>query len=147
MPLLALDLRPDAGKLRSFGFAALCVFGGLAIAAVQAWPPFAHVSRVARMWSALALLALANWAGLCSLFHPRANRPLYLAISLLAYPLGVIVSYALLALLFFGLFTPIGLLLRALGKDPLQRRAQRDRPSYWTTPRKPRDNASYFRQF
>jgi hypothetical protein len=53
----------------------------------------------------------------------------------------------LLAVIFFGVFLPLGVLLRIVGKDPLERRFERARPSYWTTPREARDKASYFRMF
>jgi hypothetical protein len=93
------------------------------------------------------LLALAAVSGVLSLLYPRGNRPLYLALTVLAYPLGLVLSYVVLALIFFGVFMPIGWALRALGKDPLERRFDAARQSYWTTPRQSRDKASYFRLF
>ena len=38
----------------------------------------------------------------------------------LAFPIGWTVSQVMLALMFFGLFTPIGLVFRLIGRDPLQ---------------------------
>jgi hypothetical protein len=58
-----------------------------------------------------------------------------------------VLSYAILGFLFYGLITPLGLLFRAIGKDPLHRRFDRDAPTYWTDPRPRRGKASYFRQF
>jgi len=144
---LALDLRPDARKLRAFGWIALCVFGGLGLAAWCSLGSLARALGSAREPVALVLLALALLSGVLSAVYPRGNRALYLTLSVLAYPLGLVSSYALLALIFFGVFMPLGLLLRIAGKDPLERRFERARPSYWTTPRQPRDKASYFRLF
>ncbi|HMI92190.1 MAG TPA: carbamoyltransferase N-terminal domain-containing protein [Polyangiales bacterium] len=144
---LALDLKPDTRKLRAFGWIALCVFGALGLAAWFSLGPFARALGELRQPLACALLAVALLSGALSLVYPRGNRALYLSSSVLAYPLGLVSSYALLALIFFGVFLPLGLLLRVAGKDPLERRFERARPSYWTTPRKPRDKASYFRMF
>ena len=44
------------------------------------------------------------------------------------------IGQALLFLVFFGFLTPLGLLLRALGKDPLPKRPDPTRPSYWDPP-------------
>jgi len=153
---LALDLRPDARKLRAFGWVALCVLGGLGLALADALGPlaladaFAPLARAlgsARQPVAIALLALALLSGALSLVYPRGNLVLYVALTVLAYPFGLVLSYALLAVIFFGVFLPLGVLLRIAGKDPLERRFERARPSYWTTPRTPRDKASYFRLF
>ncbi len=42
-----------------------------------------------------------------------------------------LVSQVTLAVVFFGVFAPIGLLLRLFRHDPLSRRATRDAPTYW----------------
>ena len=39
----------------------------------------------------------------------------------LAFPIGWTVSQVMLAMMFFGLFTPIGLVFRLIGRDPLHR--------------------------
>ena len=39
----------------------------------------------------------------------------------LAFPIGWTVSQVILLLMFYGLFTPIGLVFRLIGRDPLQR--------------------------
>jgi hypothetical protein len=41
-------------------------------------------------------------------------------------------GYAVLALLFFVVVTPLGLILRLLGKDPLRLRRPTGAESYWT---------------
>jgi hypothetical protein len=144
---LALDLRPDARKLRAFGWIALCVLGGLGLALLCSLGPLARALGALREPVAHALLALALLSGALSLVYPRGNLVLYASLSVLAYPFGLVLSYALLAAIFFGVFLPLGVLLRLAGKDPLERRFEPARPSYWTTPRKPRDKASYFRSF
>jgi hypothetical protein len=36
-----------------------------------------------------------------------------------------------MGIVFFGVLTPVGMILRAAGKDPLRLRFEPDRPSYW----------------
>jgi hypothetical protein len=65
----------------------------------------------------------------------------------LALPIGFAVGHVLLAAVWYGLFTPVGLIMRLLGRDPLCRRPDREAESYWR-PRSPqRDVRRYFRQF
>lgn len=145
--MIGLNLEPDERTLRRFGLLALVVFGALGLCAWrQAWP-LAFVPGEARGAVAVVLWAIGTSAGVLALAAPRANRPLYVALSCAGYPIGLVVSHAVLAALFFGVFTPIGLAMRALGRDPLQRALERDRASYWTAVRARKTKASYFRQF
>jgi hypothetical protein len=48
-----------------------------------------------------------------------------------AVALGYFVSRALLTLIFFLVITPTGLIMRLLGKDPMDRRWRPDAASYW----------------
>jgi hypothetical protein len=59
----------------------------------------------------------------------------------------MVISYLTLGLIYFGLFTLVGLLLKLAGYDPLHRRFDRQAKTYWITRREPRKPASYFRQF
>jgi hypothetical protein len=56
------------------------------------------------------------------------------------------VSHLLLGLLFFGLIAPAGILMRAFGSDPMQRRFDAGQSTYWTPARSARMRDSYFRQ-
>jgi len=54
--------------------------------------------------------------------------------------------YALLVLVFFLVFAPVGIALRILGKDPLERKIDPAAESYWSE-RKPLDPKRTERQF
>ena len=54
---------------------------------------------------------------------PRLFRPAAVVWLGLSHVLGSVMSRVLLAVVFFGLVTPIGLLRRALGRDALRLRA------------------------
>ena len=49
--------------------------------------------------------------------------------------------------MFYGLFTPIGLVFRLIGRDPLQRARRPGSESYWTPKPAPADLRRYFKQF
>ena len=65
----------------------------------------------------------------------------------LAFPIGWTVSQVMLAVMFFGLFTPIGLVFRLLGRDPLHRTRRPGLESYWAPKPAPADLRRYFKQF
>jgi len=70
-------------------------------------------------------------------------RRLYIGLSLATYPIGFVFSALVLVLIYYAILTPLGLILRVCGHDPLQRRPA---ASYWHKRPGPRAAASYFRQ-
>lgn len=48
---------------------------------------------------------------------------------------------------YFLLLTPLGLLFRLIGRDPLCRKFDSDVKSYWLTHKSPKNLDSYFHQF
>ena len=114
----------DLEKLRKFGFTVGAVFSGCAL---LWW--LRHRHHVPFYVSAAAGPALLTAA----LLWPRALAPVERGWSLLAHALGWVNTRILLALVFFVVLAPIALLMRAVGKDPLERRRDRRRPTYWRT--------------
>ncbi len=78
---------------------------------------------------------------------PPVRRPIYLGWIYASYPIGYVVSHVVLALIYYLVFAPIGLLLRALGKDPLSRAFDRSARSYWVEHDPHKDPRRYLRQF
>jgi hypothetical protein len=145
--LLEVDTNPDQRTLRRFGVLALCVFGALAVCAWHESWLFSSGLGAARVPVAVGLGAVAIMAAVFAAVKPAWNRVLYVGLATIGYPIGLVVSHAVMATLFFGVVAPIGLLLRLLDEDPLQRTLERDRASYWIRARGPRTRESYFRQF
>jgi hypothetical protein len=85
-------------------------------------------------------------AGL-ALVYPRGVRPVYVLLCLLALPVGLAVSEAMLMLLFYGILFPLGMIFRIVGRDGLQRRMDPAATCYWQPRRQPGDVASYMRQW
>ena len=146
--MIDLNFDPDEKTLRQFGFVA---FVGLGAIAALAW--FEQLIfaggwlGAARETLALLLVGIGALSALLSLVYPRANKALFVGLSLLAYPIGFALSYVILGTLFFVIVTPIGLVMRVLGKDPLEKRFAADADSYWRACRPKRSPGTYFKQF
>jgi hypothetical protein len=129
---------PPRRTLRQFAGLWLTFFGGMAL-----WQALAR----GRMGLAIGLAVLAMTIGLLGLARPAAVRLIYVGWMILAFPIGWTVSQVMLALMFFGMFTPIGLVFRLVGRDPMQRVRRPDLESYWTPKPAPADLRRYFKQF
>lgn len=100
-------------------------------------------------------LTAAAVAGLVALFaaaivtlRPNLLAPFNKAWMGLGMVLGTIVSPVVLGLLYFGLFTPLALLLRLFGRDELRLRRAPSGGSYWHLREPPGPQADSFpRQF
>jgi Saxitoxin biosynthesis operon protein SxtJ len=129
---------PPRTTLRQFAGLWLVVWGGLAL-----WQAFVR----GRGELGLALGAFALTIGLVGLARPQWVRVIYVGWMVLAFPIGWMISQVMLVVMFFGLFAPIGLVFRLLGRDPLQRARQPEPKSYWTPKPAPADLRHYFKQF
>jgi hypothetical protein len=145
--MVELNLRPDARTLRQFGWIALVGFGLLALMAWRGWLIFAALPEAARDEFAAVFAGLAVVSALFSLVYPKANWPIYVGLTVVAFPIGFVLSYVIMGTLFYLIIAPIGFVMRLFGHDPMHRHFQRDAKSYWLDSRPPRPTASYFKQF
>ena len=86
-----------------------------------AWPPGSGSAAGTPAWRSV-LAALALTVGLLGLVRPRLLRPIYVGLDGPGLPDrldGLAADRS--ALMFYGLFTPIGLVFRLIGRDPLHR--------------------------
>jgi hypothetical protein len=91
--------------------------------------------------------SIAVTIGPLGLVRPDWMRWVYVGWMVLAFPIGWTVSQVMLTVMFFGLFTPIGLIFRLIGRDPLHRARSAERNSYWSPKPAPADLRRYFKQF
>jgi len=77
----------------------------------------------------------------------RATRLIYLGLTLVTLPIGLVISFLLLATFYFGILTPLAIVFKLIGRDALKRRFDADADSYWITHRQPGDLDRYFNQF
>ena len=78
---------------------------------------------------------------------PTSRRRIYVGWMYAVYPIGWTVSHLLLGVVYFVVITPIGLALRMLRRDPLERSFDRTATTYWVR-HNPADRIErYLRQF
>ena len=94
-----------------------------------------------------ALWGMGAAGCLFALLSAAAAKSLYSGWMRAAVPLGWTFSHILLAAIYYLLFTPLGLLMRARGHDPMQRSIDRTATTYWTPRPKSPAPSRYFRQF
>lgn len=135
---MSIQRNPSRRQLAAFAVAWMVFFGiagglvlrntGSGVAAAVCW-----------------LLALVVPAG--GWLSPALLRIVYLGMAYAALPLGLLISILLLAIVYYLVVTPIGLLLRVCGYDPLGRRFDREAATYWQPRQEVDDTGRYFRQF
>ncbi len=145
--MIDLNLRPDRETLRKFGLVAFVVFGLLG--GLVLWKQtLAGIS----LGSAARAVAYVLWSiGTVSLLFtlvaPALNRYLYVGLTLLTFPIGFVVSHVFLGIVFYLVLTPVGLVMRLLGRDPLQRTFDSRASTYWVDHVEPKSVEDYFRQY
>ena len=124
---MPLRLKDDPREWLKFAAAACCALAALALL-------LAYRHRISRTTLIVALLALfAGFA--CAALQPHRLRLPYRFGMTVGYLIGRVVGRMLLFLLFLLAVTPLGLLLRLLGKDLLERRKSPGATSYWHSPK------------
>jgi hypothetical protein len=134
LKLVEIDWNPSVRKLRQFGLVCLVVLPLLG----WLW------IRTTNWIGALAAVGLA--LAVAGLAAPQVLRPVFVAISLIAAPIGLVVGELTMAAIYFGVFLPTGLIFRFIGRDALQRKLDRQATTYWQAKRPPTSVASYYRQ-
>ncbi|MCB9602902.1 MAG: hypothetical protein H6721_04535 [Sandaracinus sp.] len=141
MALVRLDLRPAERVLRQFGCVVALVGAGLVGLAGIGYGPL----EGAATWISWAVGGAALAFGLLALVAPRVLRWPFVVASVITYPLGFVLSWVVLVVLYFGLFVPTGLLFRAVGRDALRRK--REPGTYWSEAPAKRPKSDYFKQY
>lgn len=137
--MISINWHPTDRELRQFAgiwFPLFWAIVGLLIGFRAGW-----WNVVLPVWGAVAA------ASIVGLTWPRLMRPVFFAWIVAALPIGWIVSHLLLAAVYYLLITPLGLVMRLIGRDKLQMRFDRDAATYWTPRPPPPAKSRYFRQF
>jgi hypothetical protein len=120
--MLALDRDPSPRAVRGFARIWLPLFV-LTLGSVLRWR-FGWTAAALVTWGAGAVLVMA------ALVSARTARGIFVTLTVATYPFAFVTSAMLLALVFFGVITPLGFWLRWRGHDPLRLRA-RGAASHW----------------
>jgi hypothetical protein len=97
--------------------------------------------------TAIGVLTIGLLIGAIGYVRVAFIRPLFLAWIYAAYPIGWVVSHAILAIVFYLLVTPVGWVMKLVKYDPLERQFARSAKTYWAPIEAPLNKTSYFRQF
>jgi hypothetical protein len=136
MSLIRLNTTPSRGELRGFGILWLIFLG---LAGALAWHKGAH-GLAGIIWF------IGGAVSGPGLICPPLLRYLYLAAIYTSFPIGVVSSHLILAIVYYLVLTPVGLMMRLFGNDPLTRRFQPGQTTYWKPRGAPQRAQNYFRQ-
>jgi len=139
MSLIEVNWHPDGKQLRAFGKIALIALAVIALVLYL-------VKGLDIRWaSAIAAVGIAIFTS--SLICLKLTRVIYLGLTAVTLPIGLAVSFILLAAFYFLLLTPLALVFRLIGRDPLRLKLDSTAESYWLTHRPPDKPDRYFQQF
>lgn len=133
-----INFTPPTRTVRQFAGLSLFVFGLAAC--------FQGLVRHHPIPAALFTI-LAVTIGIPGLIRPSIVRPVFVGSMILAFPIGWTVNKIVLACMFYGIFTPIALWFRLIGRDSLSRQPRPAVESYWTAKSQPTDLSSYFHTY
>ena len=121
----------DTGQIRKFGIVALIFFGLLC--SLGLW-----INRPIPVY----LFGSLSILGLGFILIPKQLEPVYSAWLKVAHLLGRIITTLVLALAYYLVITPSGLIKRLFGGRPLPMKPDKKASSYWVTrpePAQPRE--------
>ena len=124
-------------ELRKFGFTlscALSILGGFVL-----WR---------KGEAGLLLWGIGIAVFLMGLIKPRSLGAIHKGWMKLAFLMGFFMTHLILALMYYLVFTPVALVMKTLGKDPLRLKHDRNAKSYWIKrPRREFTKESYEKMF
>lgn len=130
-----VNFHPANRQLRQFG--TICVVA---------------LPLVAWLWTHNAVIA--GWAGvaglvLCSVgwIAPKILKPVFVGLTIITLPIGLVAGEIAMLLLYFGVFLPMSIVFRIIGRDSLGRRSLSREETFWRERKQPKGAASYYRQF
>lgn len=132
------ELKSGRRELRQFGW----LVGGILVAiGVVLWYRAPDGGAAAVLWWIGGPLVVLGTA------LPRLLKPFYYAWMALAVVLGFVMTRLILTVFFFVVLTPVGLVFRLLGRDPLSRKLDRQASSYWLDKEYPIADRTRFEKF
>ena len=147
MSLTEIDWNPDKKKLRSF-----CFVLGLVCTIIAAWYAYKNMNQNFKFTSSSAsTIALAIWLpGALSLIlgfsRPQTIKPIYILLTAITTPIGIIVNMILLSVIYFLVITPLALFFKIIRRDALNK-SSKTADSYWEDLSQSSSKESYFKQF
>jgi hypothetical protein len=132
--LFEINTSPSDRQLRQFGL--ICVVA----APLVVWLWTRSLPVVA--WGC----AIGTVCGVMALLAPRLLKPVFVGLSVLTIPIGLIVGELMMLMIYFGMFLPMAIVFRILGRDALQRKLPENASSFWQKRAQPSGVRRYYRQ-
>jgi hypothetical protein len=131
-----IDFDPAARILRQFAAALFVVLCSFAI-----WHGWHGQTLLAAVLAATAIVF-----ALVGIVKPRWLRWVFVAASVVTFPIGWLMSRIILAIVYYGVFTPVAMVFRLIGRDELRLNKPK-LESYWIARDPETDPRRYLRQF
>lgn len=134
MKLLDFNWTPTDRQLKQFG----CICA-------------AFLPLVAWIWSRSVQVMLGGVGigmviAIVGLVIPKFLKPLFVAFSMLTFPIGLALSELSLLFFYFAILVPIGIVFRIQKRDAMKLKVDRKSTSYWELKKQPKSPSSYYRQ-
>jgi len=139
MSFVEINWHPKQKQLQNFGKIALIATAVISLLLYL-------LKGVAIQWASI-IFAAGLIIFLSSVISLRLTRAIYIVLTAVTFPIGLVVSFMLLAIFYFLLLAPLGLIFRLMGRDALCRKFDATAESYWLSRRGPEGPEQYFRQF
>lgn len=148
MAVVEIDWNPTPKMLRVFGRIGVVVF--LLLAAIVLFAGkfmFWSVAPGAVRPVTVSLAGLSVFCGLFAAAAPRVLWPLYIFMTVVFYPVGFVLGYVMMGVVYFLVITPIAVIFKIIGRDAMTREFDPSAETYWIKRRPPASVKRYLRQF
>jgi len=136
--MIRIERHPSRSQLMVFGVLWLVFFGFWGTASW--W-------NTGINWKAVLFWSLAFTVPAAGFLWSEFLRIVYVLAVHVTYPIGIIISSVVLMVIYYVVLTPIGVVLRLTGHDPMKRNFDRTAKTYWTSRQQEVETERYFKQF
>ena len=138
MAIVDINWNPSKKELKVFSLLLIVFF------AVVAWLAY---GKGASAETASLIAGGGAVVGIAGVLSPAFIRIVYVVWMAAVFPIGFVVSNVVLAVVFYGVVWPIGLLAKLTGRNALQLGFDREAKTYWNVRQPMKDPRCYFRQY
>ena len=143
-PFSEVNWKPDIQERKKFALSLIIGFPCIALVfLLVGFLREPHVITALPLW----LGGVGLSAGVIFWLLPQISKPFYLVWYSLACFMGLVIGNLIFSLVYYLVLTPIGLAMRMLGRDPLQKGFDRSAATYWKAVPENIESNQYYRQF
>ena len=145
MSLVEVKWAPKDKVLRQFGW--ICLVGFPLIAWLFSGRPWPNAMTTGQSRFLIIMAIIGAVLAVIGTARPQALKWVYIGLTLITIPIGLVIGEVMFATMFFLIFTPVALFFKLTGRDVLHRRFDKAKASYWEPKVQPADARRYFRQY